>query len=482
MTTTKTDLETQVGLLKTQLIQARTLQEIGRDLNMAQDEISLLNALAHPALDAGAALVSLAFIDLDDMGYPSYLEIVATAGPSIEPEVAQLGELDAIGQSSRVRWEQHALARLWEAQPDAPLYIADVEHDETVNESVRVHLLRSGICAEVTIPLRHAERWVGVILYDWYEPHTFSDFERVIYDALPALATPVVENQRLVDRLEKIVTVRTAELRESQFLFQTFLDNFPDLAFAKDVKGHFILSNRALEKAFGTARGNILGRTVYDFLPEDIADAMWNTEREVLEAGKPHEAERIIPDNGHPRIKWLVEFPLYDAEGRVYAVGGVAADITARKKAETERARLQQEALEAQQEALKELATPIIPVMDRIIVMPLVGHVDSLRARDIMRSLLAGITEHHAKVVILDVTGVTIVDTGIVNHLNKTIQAARLKGAYTIVTGLSDAVAETIVDLGIDWADVETLSELRTGLLAALRALGYQVSRVRQED
>jgi rsbT co-antagonist protein RsbR len=66
-------------------------------------------------------------------------------------------------------------------------------------------------------------------------------------------------------------------------------------------------------------------------------------------------------------------------------------------------------------------------------------------------------------------------DTGIVNHLNKTIQAARLKGAHTIVTGISDAVAEAVVDLGIDWGAVETLSDLQTGLRVALERLGRKL-------
>jgi rsbT co-antagonist protein RsbR len=112
--------------------------------------------------------------------------------------------------------------------------------------------------------------------------------------------------------------------------------------------------------------------------------------------------------------------------------------------------------------------------MEHIIVMPLIGSIDSMRARDITRNLLAGIGVHRAKVVILDITGVPIVDSGVADHLNKTIQAARLKGARTIVTGISDAVAETVVDLGIDWAGVETLSDLQTGLLVALNSLGYR--------
>lgn len=158
---------------------------------------------------------------------------------------------------------------------------------------------------------------------------------------------------------------------------------------------------------------------------------------------------------------------------------GALADVAAcaiqsyeRKLAETERERLQQEIIEAQREALKELATPAILLMDGILVMPLVGSVDTLRARDIMRVLLQGISQHRAKVVILDVTGLPVMDTGIVNHPNKTIQAARLKGARTIVTGISDAVAEAIVDLNIDWNAVETLRDLQTGLRVALEQMG----------
>jgi anti-anti-sigma regulatory factor len=142
------------------------------------------------------------------------------------------------------------------------------------------------------------------------------------------------------------------------------------------------------------------------------------------------------------------------------------------QREQEESARLQQEVIEAQKRAIQELSTPIIPVMERVIVVPLIGSIDTLRARDVTRRLLAGIREHRAKVVILDITGVPIVDSGVAAYLNKTIQAARLKGARTIVTGVSDAVAETIVDLGIDWSEIETLADLQTGLRAALQQRG----------
>jgi anti-anti-sigma regulatory factor len=153
------------------------------------------------------------------------------------------------------------------------------------------------------------------------------------------------------------------------------------------------------------------------------------------------------------------------------------AEMVQRQQAQEESERLQQKIIEAQQQTLKELSTPIIPIMEQVIVMPLIGNIDSMRARDITRALLAGISQHRAKVVILDITGVAIVDTGVANHLNKTIRAAQLKGARTIVTGISDAVAETIVDLEIDWAGIETLSDLQTGLTAALNNLGVTLNK-----
>ncbi|MCP4543823.1 MAG: substrate-binding domain-containing protein [Chloroflexi bacterium] len=152
-------------------------------------------------------------------------------------------------------------------------------------------------------------------------------------------------------------------------------------------------------------------------------------------------------------------------------------EVVERERAQAESLELQQEVIKAQKQALQELSTPIIPIMDRTLVMPLVGSIDSMRARDITRALLAGIRRHRAKVVILDITGVPVVDSGVADHLDRTIQAARLKGAHTIVTGVSDAVAETIVDLGIDWWEIETARDLQTGLIVALKSRGIKLAK-----
>jgi len=196
-----------------------------------------------------------------------------------------------------------------------------------------------------------------------------------------------------------------------------------------------------------------------------ISEGMWSGEG------------TLIHKNGEKIIISQTITSLKDKAGNLRGFSTIIRDITEIKQNEAERERLQKEIIEAQQRAIAELSTPVIPIMDRVIVMPMVGSIDSMRARDITRALLAGIGHHRAKVVILDVTGVSLMDTGIVNHLNKTIQAARLKGAQTIVTGISDAVAESIVDLGIDWSAITTLSDLQTGLLVALESLNYELNK-----
>jgi PAS domain S-box-containing protein len=266
-----------------------------------------------------------------------------------------------------------------------------------------------------------------------------------------------------------------AALRESQTLLQGIMDNLPVDVLVKDLEGRHVLVNQHALDTSGFTLEQVLGKTDADLFPPEFAKEMQVEEARLIDTREPIAREIVVPMPQGELYQYLVRFPIYDDNGNLYATGSVTTDISLLKQAEQERDRLQQEVIEAQREALKELSAPAIPVMDRILVMPLVGSIDTMRARDLMRVLLQGISEHRAQIVILDVTGVPIMDTGIVNHINKTIQAARLKGAHAIVTGISDAVAEAVVDLGIDWSDVQTLRDLQTGLRVALEQLGRKL-------
>ncbi len=150
-----------------------------------------------------------------------------------------------------------------------------------------------------------------------------------------------------------------------------------------------------------------------------------------------------------------------------------------RRRIELERNHLQQEIITAQERLIQELSTPIIPILDQMIILPLVGTLNEQRARNLTRTLIAGITHYRARIVILDLTGVPVMDQQSAELLSKTVQAARLKGAQTIVTGLSNAVAETMVELNIDTTSLETAQNLQNGLLLALEKIGGKLIRPR---
>jgi PAS domain S-box-containing protein len=269
-------------------------------------------------------------------------------------------------------------------------------------------------------------------------------------------------------------------LREQQEFLHQVIDNIPGFVFVKDREGVYVLANEGIAQAYATTVDDLTGKTDADYLDNEEEVRQFRADDLAVMESKEIKyvpEEPITHPDGSEHWLQTTKIPLVDEDGVARRVLGVSTYITELKAAEAERERLQAEIIEAQRRAIQELSTPVIPVMDRIIVMPLVGSIDTMRAKDIMRTLLKGIREHKAKIVILDITGVPIMDSGVANHLNKTIQAARLKGAHTVVTGVSDAVAETIIDLGIDWDQVETLGDLQTGLLYALHRLGVELNR-----
>lgn len=128
-----------------------------------------------------------------------------------------------------------------------------------------------------------------------------------------------------------------------------------------------------------------------------------------------------------------------------------------------------------QQEAMRELPTPVLQVRERLLILPIVGVLESQRARLLTEQLLTSISASRAKVAILDITGVPLVDSKVANHLLQTVGAARLMGATVILTGLSPQIAQALVALGVDLSPVRTTVDLQSGLEEAEHLLGYHV-------
>jgi rsbT co-antagonist protein RsbR len=131
--------------------------------------------------------------------------------------------------------------------------------------------------------------------------------------------------------------------------------------------------------------------------------------------------------------------------------------------------------IRAQQEAIRELSTPVIQIRDRLLILPMIGMIDSERALQLTENLLQAIRANRARVVVMDITGVAAVDSKVANHLIQTVAAARLMGATVIVTGLSADVAQALVALGVDLGRINTIGDLQGGLEEAERLLGYKV-------
>jgi rsbT co-antagonist protein RsbR len=128
-----------------------------------------------------------------------------------------------------------------------------------------------------------------------------------------------------------------------------------------------------------------------------------------------------------------------------------------------------------QQEAIRVLSTPVLQVRERLLILPIIGVIDPQRARQLTEQLLQGIRTNRAKVVVIDITGVPVMDATVANHLVQTVEAARLLGATVIITGLSPEIAQTLVTIGVDLGKMNTVGDLQGGIEEAERALGYRV-------
>jgi anti-anti-sigma regulatory factor len=157
--------------------------------------------------------------------------------------------------------------------------------------------------------------------------------------------------------------------------------------------------------------------------------------------------------------------------------------IETNKVSEERMARLQAVVEEKERllETVRELSSPVIQVWENVLVMPLIGAIDSARATRIMEDLLTGITKYQAEIVIIDITGVPVVDTRVANHLIQTIKAASLLGAKCVVVGISSEVAQSLISLGVDLSGVITRSNLQAGVRYAMEMAGLEVAPKRRE-
>lgn len=140
--------------------------------------------------------------------------------------------------------------------------------------------------------------------------------------------------------------------------------------------------------------------------------------------------------------------------------------------------RLINERIAKQSQALMEMSTPVTQIWEDILMLPVVGIIDSRRAQDLMLTVLQRIGQTRAKVFIMDISGVAVVDSGVANHLIKITKSTGLMGCTSLVSGISPEIAQTMVNLGFDVAQISTTATLHDALEHAFRLIGRRVTEI----
>jgi len=183
-----------------------------------------------------------------------------------------------------------------------------------------------------------------------------------------------------------------------------------------------------------------------------------------------HFEGRFLRPDG--QVRWWMgdSVPVQTDTGEI-VFNGVLMDITTQREAEEalRQSLVQEQIIRAQRATLEELSTPLIPISDKIVVMPLIGAVDTRRAQQVLETLLEGIARTGAETAILDITGVSVVDTQVANALIRAAQAVKLLGAQVMLTGIRPEVAQTLVGLGVDLGGIITRGSLQSGIALAMR-------------
>ncbi|MGK4004410.1 PAS domain S-box protein [Sorangium sp. So ce1036] len=265
---------------------------------------------------------------------------------------------------------------------------------------------------------------------------------------------------------------REQALRESEQKFRAIFDETSMFIGLLTPAGELIECNRTLAEFTGARSGEGRGEPLWQapFWGGDArAEERVKACVQKATSGVPAACEAVLHGpGGRAATLELKMKPILEASGETVLVIAEGYDVTELRRAEAERASLQEQMIHAQEATIRELSTPLIPLDAGILVTPLVGRLDKVRIGQLLERLLHGVVAQRATTVILDVTGVPMVDAEIADALLRAAQAVKLLGAEVILTGVGPEVAQTMVSIGIDLREITTLSSLQSGLHHAL--------------
>ena len=256
------------------------------------------------------------------------------------------------------------------------------------------------------------------------------------------------------------------KVEEALRFFQSLADAAPDAIVLATLDGHLSYANPTFRTLLGYG-DDIVGMEVDRFYLQSAANAK-ELETLVARTGRWQGVIAHQRKDGSTFEGQVSAFLIHDSENQPLAFASIMRDLTAQIQANYERQQLQEQVIQAQQAALRELSTPLMPISEGIVVMPIIGSIDSARAQMVMETLLEGIAIHDADIAILDITGVKIVDTQVAGALVRTALAAQLLGTRVILSGISPEIAQTLVQIGTDLREMTSKRSMRQAIAYAL--------------
>jgi len=268
------------------------------------------------------------------------------------------------------------------------------------------------------------------------------------------------------DRMFAVVRDIT-DLHGELHRLKALVDASPDFIGMTTLDGKALYVNPGGMKMTGHEGEDYRTKQIPDFLsPSNFAYYRDSIAPAVMADGSwVGESEFVHADGAPLPISWQVVL-LRDERGEPSALGTIARDVSPQKRLE-----------EALKQAIREMQTPIIQVWDGVLVLPVIGLVDSTRASEMTESLLDAIVRDRCRMAILDLTGVATIDTSTLNHLFKMVTASSLLGSRCVVSGIAPHVAQTIVQLGLDLSDLLTFRSLKEALRFAMKEVPRRVKQ-----
>jgi rsbT co-antagonist protein RsbR len=258
--------------------------------------------------------------------------------------------------------------------------------------------------------------------------------------------------------------LREQALRESEVRHRALLDAIPDFMFVFSNDGVFMDYKAESDDQLLVPPAQFLGRRPEDVLPPDLAAKIRAAHGAVIRTRRMQFIQHSVFKANS--VRWLDARLVPCGEDHVLMI---ARDVTEQKRAEEEKLALQAQVIAAQEEALRALATPVVPIAEGVLAIPLIGAIDAVRAQQILEVLLEGIAAQRVRIAILDITGVKVIGAETASALIKAAQAARLLGAQVVLTGIGPTVARALVELNADLGGIVTYGTLQAGIAHALK-------------